>query len=211
MDNQKQEQKMTEMLHAVSEKYGRKFTVVSFRAALDETYSNVLTVTDGEYVFNVYQSAQFEMADDYQKAVVSKRFTDSLQQNQHTALEVYGNFLFAQADDMSLEYAMNSDIERILTDYKLLKAVIIVKGAGNIEMMKDDLYSIYKETISLGPKYIDFEVIQVERTGEKLENMLQNLPVLYDNDWEQHPEIKAYVHVTDTNIVSASELVEEIQ
>ncbi|MGN0374813.1 MAG: hypothetical protein ACI4EN_04875 [Butyrivibrio sp.] len=208
MNNQKKEVKMENMKSYATNKYGSDFTIENFQAAKDATYTNILTLTDGEYTFNVYQRDNGEASDDFLQAVVNKKIIEYLNKRVECEFELYGNFLFAEGGGMSLEYAKCTDVSEMLNDYSLLKAILIVKTTDDISGQEEVLYNIYKETIALNPKYIDFEVIQADNVSTKLEDMLINLPGFYENTWSKFSEINAYLSITDTDISSASELIE---
>ena len=207
MKNQNEEVKVENMKSYASNKYGREFTVENFQAAKDETYTNILTLNDGEYIFNVYQSGSEEASDDYSQAIVNKKLVNYLKTNTNPSFEMFTNFMFANGHNMTLEYAKDSDVSTILGDYSLLKIVLVVKVDGNISDYSDDLFNIYTEAMALTPKYIDFEVIQADVMSSNLNDMLNNLPAFYDNAWDKYSEIKAHISVTDTNINSTAELI----
>ncbi len=204
--NNQNEEALENMRQYAFDKYGREFSVVNFQVARDETYTNILSLSDGDCIFNVYQSGDAEPSDDYAKAVVNKKFVDELKDKSEDGFGIYANFLFADGNTMSPEYAKDNDVPAVLEDYELLKVVLVVVVNEKISECSDELFLVYKEAMAFAPKYIDFEVIQVKGVGSELEEMLNNLPAFYDNNWKKHSEVEDYLRVTDTNISTGEEL-----
>lgn len=209
MKNQNEEVKVENMKSYASNKYGREFTVENFQAAKDETYTNILTLSDGNHLFNVYQSGTSEASDDYPLAIINRKFSNQLTNG--NGFDVYANFMFANGSNISLDYAQSSSIETITTDYSLLKVVVVVVVEHSISDSADALFDIYRDVMSFNPKYVDFEVIQVNSASSNLSDMLNNLPAFYDNDWKKHSEIISYLSVTETNIDSSEELIKGVK
>ncbi len=207
MKNQNEEVKIENMKSYASNKYGREFTVENFQAAKDETYTNILTLSDGEYMFNIYQSGDSEAADDYPLAVVNKKFIGYLNEKANYGYDMFANFMFTNGNSMTLEYARESEVSTILADYSLLKIVIVVVIDENISECSKELFSVYEDIMAFNPKYIDFEVIQTNSISSDLGDMLNNLPAFYDSDWKKHSEVIAHLSVTETNIGSSDELI----
>lgn len=209
MKNQNEEVKVENMKSYASNKYGREFTVEDFQAAKDETYTNILTLSDGDYIFNVYQSGTSEASDDYPLAVINEKF--SVQLNNGKDFDVYVNLLFANGSNITLDYAQNSSIDTITEDYSLVKVVAVIVVNQGISDCADDLFELYREIMAFDPKYIDFEVIQANIVSSNLSEMLKNLPAFYDNDWKKHSEIVSYLSVTETDINSSDELIKGVK
>ena len=209
MKNQNEEVKVENMKSYASNKYGREFTVENFQAAKDETYTNILTLSDGDYIFNVYQSGTSEASDDYPLAVINRKFSSQL--NSGNDFDVYANFMFANGSNITLDYALSSSIETITNDYSLLKVVVVVLVDQSISDCADDLLDIYRNVMAFNPKYVDFEVIQANSISSNLSDILTNLPAFYDNDWKKHSEIISYLSVAETDIDSSEELIKGVK
>ncbi len=203
------QERMHSMQSYAAEKYETDFAVEDFQAAKDETYTDILTLSDGEHRFHVYQDPGGEPSDDYPQVVINTKICSWLQSQCGTDFELYGNFILADAADLTLDEAMHKDTAAFLKQHDFMKAIVIVKTEQDIAALSQELYRVYQETIGLTPQYIDFEVIQAGRIGAELEKMLLNLPALYDSEWSRHPEIEAYIRVTQTDISSAAELMEK--
>lgn len=200
----------SEMLGYAENKYSKEFSITNFTEAKDETYTNILSLSDGEVVFNVYKQGDDEITDDYPQSVMNKKIADNIKNDSGVNYKIYVNGLFMHAPDMTLKYARSESLSDVLNDYDILKIILIVK-VDDISACKDDLFSLYKAAINIEPKYIDFEVIQTDTMGSELEEMLNNLPGYYDNSWEKYSEIEKYLSITETNISSPEELVEGIE
>ena len=207
MKKQDNDVKMENMKSYACDKYGREFVIEGFCEAKDESYTNILMLNDGDCVFNVYQSGKTAPSDDYPKVVVNKKFVDDLKNNADFDHDIYANFIFANGNQMTLEYAKEKEVAEILDEHSLLKVVVVVVVNESISGCAEDLFGIYKEIMAFSPKYIDFEVIQVNSVGSDLNDMLHNLPALYDSAWEKHSEVIAHLSVTDVNISSSNELI----
>lgn len=211
MKNQNEEVKVENMKSYASNKYGREFTVENFQAAKDETYTNILTLSDGDYIFNVYQSGSSEASDDYPLAVANKKLTGYLKDKTNCGYDMFANFMFANGNNMTLDYAKNSEVAEFIVDYSLLKVVIVIVVDKNISDCSEELFGIYKEVMTFNPKYIDFEVIQANSISSNLSDMLNNLPAFYDSDWNKHSEVVSRLSVTETNIDSSDELIKGVK
>ena len=206
MENQNDKLLMENMRRYAENKYGSDFQIKKFQEAKDETYTNILTLSDGTNIFNVYQRGDSEMFDDYAKAVVNKKYADLLRRNIGDGFNVYVNLMFINGNNITLEYAKEHEISAIFNDYSLLKIVAVVVLNENIEDVSEKVFSVYQSIMVSEPKYIDFEVIQVNSMGEDLNDMLENLPAFYDNDWKKYSEVIDHLSVSDTNIASSDEL-----
>ena len=206
MENQNDKLLKEDMKHYAENKYGRDFQLKKFQEAKDETYTNILTLSDGIHIFNVYQRGDSEMFDDYAKAVVNKKFADSLRKNYGDDFSIYVNLMFTNGNNITLEYAKGNEVSTILNDYSLLKIVAVLVLNDSIEASSQKVFSAYRSITEFDPKYIDFEVIQVNNMGEDLNDMLENLPAFYDNDWKKYSEVIDHLSVLDTNIASSDEL-----
>lgn len=203
MSNQNHESIKKVMMEYAVDKYGCEFSVESYQVAKDETYSNILSLNDGTVVFNVYQSEDLECSDDYAKAIINKKVKEMIESD----FDIFINCILKNGSELSYEYASKRDVMDILSNYSLLKLIVVVKVDEDISNLSDELYYIYKEAMNLTPKYIDFEVIEVEKTSNELNSILNNLLGFYSNDWNKFSEIISYLAVKDTNVTSAEELV----
>lgn len=210
MMNQDIESTAESMKKYADDKYGDEFKIQYFQAAKDKTYTNILTLSDGEHLFNVYQSGDAEISDDFPQVVISQKMVNYLKLNLNSGYDIFAYFMFADGNKATLDYAVSSDVQTILKDNSLLKIIIVVKVNEEISLCSDELFDIYNEAIAFKPKYIDFEVIQVDNISFDLEKMLNNIPVLYDSDWNKYHEIKSHISVTDTNIGSPEELIRQL-
>lgn len=211
MNNQSEEEKIESMKSYASSKYGREFTVETFQAAKDATYTNILSLSDGEHIFNVYQSEGYDASDDYPNAVINKKFVDQFKSKINCENNVSAYFMFANENTITMDYATDADVSNVVDDYTLLKIIVVVVVDERISDCAEELFQIYREVLAYGPKYIDFEVIQAENIGSDLGVMLKNLPGFYDNDWDKHSEVIASLGVTNKDVSSAEELIKGVK
>ncbi len=195
-----------QMLAYAVQKYGRDFNVKSFRSAKDDTYTDILTLDDGEYIFNVYQRGEGEMTDNYSVCVASKKSADYLRHLCNGECDIFAHFIFSEPGEVTLSLVLNNDAPTLLKKLSLTKLIVVTLVRGEISEHSEELFGIYKQAMSLEPKYIDFEMLQVEDITSELSDALNGISVFYDDDWNRFPEVRSTLSVTDTNIVSAHEL-----
>ena len=215
--SKKQEAKIAELTEVVSKKYNKDFKFEYFKPARDYTYTNILTLSYGEYIFNVYQKGDKveDIADNFPIVIINKRITDYLVENNAVDLSDVGlhtYYLFNENNTFSYDYAVSESTEKILEDNSLIKVIVLVNTYEKIIEKKETLYEIYKIYKGLNPKYIDFEVLQIENITEEIDKVLNNITGYYDNDWNKYKGIKAYIDITENNdIFSADDLVREVK
>lgn len=211
MKKENQEKKMEELRTYASNKYNCDFTITDFQMAKDNTYTNILSLTDGNVYFNVFQQGDNIATDDYPQALLNQKFLSGLNIEYSSELEIYGHFMFTKGNDISLSYVHENELSTILKDYALLKIILVVKTSDNLTEHQDAIYQVYQKVQSLSPKYLDFVAIQTADTDEELNKMLTNLPAYYNSDWTHFESIKAYLSTTNLAISSVSDLMKEVK
>ena len=127
------------------------------------------------------------------------------------SLELYPKVLFSTDILFDYEKVVNSDIESIINNEGIFKIISVIKCNDKIENHKEDIFSVYKDIVSMNPKYVEFNIISCDNMSEQLEKSLTNIVAYYSNNWYRYPEINAYTQIADKNISSADELVSAIE
>lgn len=210
MNHEEKTEIKTAMLEAINKKYNKSFKVEYFQKAKDETYSNILTLSDGEYIFNAYKDDNDTVvSDDLIQVIVNKKINNYIADNiniKSIGVKIYGNYIFSNISDYSYEEIQNIDANDIIASNQLVKAVLVVSTTGSFVDSKELFFEIYKMAVSMNPKYIDFELISIKE-NDALEKMLNNLTGYYDNDWKKQDGILDYKSILDKDISSADDLV----
>lgn len=212
-NEQKNNAKIDEMKRHVEEKYDKDFTVEYFHGAFDSTYENILTLSDGEHIFNVYKyDDEEQITDDYPHNIANKKLVDYLKNNTTlTSGDIYASIMLSGDVLRDYEFVLQSDIETLAAKDEVFKILTIVRVDEDIETHKEELFNIYKNVLSLNTKYVEFSVISCDNMGAQLEKSLTNMEAYYGNDWHRYSEIDAYATITDKNISSADEMMSSIE
>ena len=210
--------KLEEMKSYAENKYNINFDVVDFTFAKDETYRNILRLTDGKIDFYVYNSANRKNSDkiydDYSRAIISDRVVDFIKSKFNTSsynIDVYASILIYGDKSLSYDYAVNTDADNLLKSNKIFDATIIVKTDKKITEIKDSIFEIYNLICSYSPEHINLEVIQSTETNAALDNTLKCIIGNYNDDWLSYKGVTAYLETDKSDINSADEFVNEIK
>lgn len=210
--------KLEEMKSYAENKYNMNFDVVDFTFAKDETYRNILRLTDGKIDFYVYNSANRKNSDkiydDYSRAIISDRVVDFIKSKFNTSsynIDVYASILIYGDKSLSYDYAVNTDADDLLKSNKIFDAAIIVKTDKKITEIKDLIFEIYNLICSYSPEHINLEVIQTVGDTADIDKTLKCIIGTYNDDWSSYNCVKSYLKVENFGITSSDELVKEIK
>lgn len=206
------ESKISEIKEVIEERYNEEFSVVYFQPALDETYDNVLSLSNKDgVVFNAYQKDGYEVDDNYYESLINAKLTtyvkDSL--NLSSNLDVIMLGLVQHGSILTEEFVKN--YVPSTSDKIFIKVIAVVVVNDEIAKNKEELFDIYNEVLKFDPKVIEFEVISVSEMGEKLSKVINNPMGYYTNHWDEFKEIESYLDISSKNITSADELVEGVK
>lgn len=200
---QETENKINSMQAFAENKYNKEFEYEYFVEALDETYTNILSLSDGEVVFNVYKDEPEDVFyDDYNVATLNRKFIEYIKSKNNlvnSGIEIYSHIMLVGRESYTYEYITDNTIDEIIKENEFMKIILIVK-ATDIETNKQSIFELYNSVCNLSPEYIDFQIIEVSGTNENLEKMLNNLPGHYSNDWDKYKEIESYVSINEKDI-----------
>lgn len=211
MNEKKSEETKNIIYDSVKSKYNRDFTIEYFRRALDSTYTNVLTLSDGIHIFNAYKKENDEyVSDNLIDVVLSKKITDDIIVDSDLSdadLKVYGEALLEKKKNYALDDALSLEADDVLSDNSLIKLVLIVCSTDPLESYKDQLFNLYKSVIAHNPEVIDIELVQTKNVDDPdLSKMLNNLPAHYDDEFERFDSVVEYYSIKDLNLTSCDEL-----
>ena len=202
---------MDEMKRYAEQKYGESFETVSYRAAKDETYYDVLVLSKNGIRFNVLRSAEGDFSDTYPAAVINEKMTGYFKDLDAFGLkdrEFYLDVFPGGDEAVDIDFASNSAEKIAEYGFDRLTAVILTEQ--DIKSQKEALYKTYSAFSGLNPKHFSFEVLQIEKKDEKLMDMLNNMTGTYENDWNSFSGIRSWLSVSEGGIASADELVEGV-
>ena len=214
IENQDNEKIMEDMKSYAESKYNAEFTISYFQPALDPSYLNVLTLSDGNLLFNVfYRESVDSMYDDYPQALMDKKVAAYLKKQSAylTEIDFCVDVLLTGDCEVNYAYVVGTDADELLHSNTLLKVILVLATPDDIASNKEKWFDVYNMLLTFEPKHIDFQIIQVDTIGSELEKMFANFLYLYDSEWEKFREIRAYLSVTDKEIYSPDNLVEGVK
>lgn len=210
--------KLEQMKSYAENKYNMTFDVVDFVFAKDETYSNILKLTDGEIEFYVYNSGMEKYSDkihdDYKRAIISNRAVDFIKSKVDISeyqIDLYASIFIYGDNSLNYDYVADENIDEILKSNKIFSAAIIVKTDKDLSELKDLLFDIYKLICSYSPEAVNLKAIQSTETNETLDNTLKCIIGNYNDDWLSYKGVTAYLETDKLDIDSADEFVKEIK
>lgn len=218
LNSSEKQAKLEQMKSYTENKYNMTFDVVDFIYAKDETYSNILKLTDGKIQFYVYNSGNEKysdkISDDYKRAIISGKAVDFIKSKVDTSeypIDLYASIFIYGDNSLNYDYVTDKDIDEILKDNKIFSATIIVKTDEDLTKLKDLLFDIYKLICSYSPEAVNLKAIQSTETNEVLDNTLKCIIGNYNDDWLSYKGVTAYLETDKLGIDSADEIVKEIK
>ena len=198
------------MLTSIESKYNQTFTYVDITIARGRTYSNIMTLNYNDIYFNVYSDYEKTyISDNLLNVIVSDKVSNDYIKEQYkfdNDVKIYTHLWYELSENFSFEDVKRLSSNDIVNSLELLKAIVVIKTKDDAYKIKDKLYDIYLKTITLNPKHIDFVVITARDDNVKLNNMLNNIPGKYDDDWKKYGVTK-FKHTTKLNVQSSDELI----
>lgn len=208
-------EKIEIMTRYAEERYGKEFEVEYFSPALDSSYTNTLTLSDGEIFFNVLGTQDCsKISDDYASAALNNKLKNYLMQTiekESADIEIYSRLTLITENALDYEYVKTADLKSVLTQGELLKIFVIVRTSGDIKAIENELFKVYNAALILNPEVIEFQTISCDAVGDDLEKVLTNMNEYYDREWEKYDEIKSYFSVREKDIQSAEQFVNKIE
>lgn len=202
-------EKIAVMQSYAENKYNTSFSFEYFQKAHDISYTNILTLSDGEVVFNVYQEdASNSFSDDYNCAILNNKFNEYIKRETSfstSGIEIYSHIMLEGSDSYDYAYVTDKTMDEIVAENEFVKIILIAK-VTEINSNKQQIFDLYQFICNLEPEILDFQVIEIKDNNEKLSKMLDNLSGYYTSDWEAYKEITSYIGIKDSSITSKDSL-----
>ena len=211
MEQKNHEFEIVNIKEIIEQRYNEEFTVEYFQPAKDETYTDILTVSNKNgIIFNAYQTNdESDISDDYPEAIINSKLKEYLTSCASSKLDINVLGILSDGSVLDIDYANNYTVSTSNKDF--IKLVLIISLNGDISSYKDELFNIYSEMIKFESNLIEFEVISVSEKSDELSNAINNPLGYYNNNWDEYKEIKGFLDVKDKNITSPEDLVKEVK
>lgn len=211
MEQKNHEFEIANIKEIIEQRYNEEFTVEYFQPAKDETYTDILTVSNKNgIIFNAYQTNdESDISDDYPEAIINSKLKEYLTSCASSKLDINVLGILSDGSVLDIDYANNYTVSTSNKDF--IKLVLIISLNGDISSYKDELFKIYSEMIKLESNLIEFEVISVSEKSDELSKAINNPLGYYNNNWDEYKEVKGYLDVKEKNITSPEDLVKEVK
>lgn len=211
MEQKNHEFEIANIKEIIEQRYNEEFTVEYFQPAKDETYTDILTVSNKNgIIFNAYQTNdESDISDDYPEAIINSKLKEYLTSCASSKLDINVLGILSDGSVLDIDYANNYTVSTSNKDY--IKLVAIVSLNGDISSYKDELFKIYSEMIKFESNLIEFEVISVSEISDELSKAIKNPLGYYNNNWDEFNEVESYLDIKDKNITSPEDLVKEVK
>ncbi len=213
MNQKTSENKISNIKEIVEQRYGEEFNVEYFLPAKDQTYDNILTLSNEDgVVFNAYQKRDDSVvSDNYLEALINQKLTNHIESSMKMSSDLKVRVLGIVKDGslLTMDFVKNYIVSASNQDF--VKIVTVVTVSDDILKHKEELYRIYNEVLGFNSNLVEFEVVSVREPGEELLKVLNNPLGYYNNNWDEFGEISKYIDVRTKDITSADELVKEIR
>lgn len=218
-----QEEKIDIMKKYAEEKYNENYKQVSFIRAVDETRSDVLTLSKGnDFIFNVYHrgvdSDYAELYDDYNVETVNQQFCDYFAKKsefQFGNAKMNAIIELGAVEYLSTDKVKDKTVEQLIDEFGLTEInvmLMVEEEKGWIENHAQQLFDAYNYLEGMLPeRNVIFQVVVGSLEDEKLMNCITNPEVYYDNDWYEYKSVKEYLFVADDSIKNLGDFVEGIE
>lgn len=211
MEQKNHEFEIANIKEIIEQRYNEEFTVEYFQPAKDETYTDILTVSNKNgIIFNAYQNNdESDITDDYPEAIISLKLKNYLATASSSKLDINVLGILSDGSVLDINYANNYSVSTANKDF--LKIITIVSLNDDIASHKDELFRIYSEMIKFESNLIEFEVVSVSEKSDKLSKAINNPLGYYNNNWDEFNEVEGYLDVRNKNITSPEDLVKEVK
>ena len=198
----------------IEDRYDEEFEVVNFLRARDSTYTDILTLSNGEYQINVYhepENVNYEnIYDDYEMEIIDMKLKKLLFDKNIENVVYNACFMFNYSDEMSVESLKVSSGEEITDKYSLMKIICVINVQTPREgspISEEEIFEIYSKAISFYPELLEFDVVYTDGESEEiLSESVANIRAFYENDWTLYSDTLGYVSTTDMYILNPEDL-----
>ena len=211
MEQKNNEFEISNIKEIIEQRYNEEFAVEYFQPAKDETYTDILTVSNKDgVIFNAYQTNdESDITDDYPEATINKKLKDYIVSATGVSSDINVLGILSDGSLLDIEYANKYSVSTANNDFVKLVAIISLKG--DIASQKDELFKVYSEMVKFNSNLIEFEVISISKESDELSKVI-NYPLgYYDNNWDEINGVENYLDVKSKDITSPDDLVKEVR
>lgn len=211
MEQKNNEFEISNIKEIIEQRYNEEFTVEYFQPAKDETYTDILTVSNKDgVIFNAYQTNdESDITDDYPEAIINKKLKDYIVSATGVSFDINLLGILSDGSVLGIEYANNYSVSTTNNDF--IKMVAIISLKGDIASQKDELFKVYSEMVKFNSNLIEFEVISISKESDELSKVINNPLGYYDNNWDEINGVENYLDVKSKYITSPDDLVKEVR
>ena len=211
MEQKNNEFEISNIKEIIEQRYNEEFTVEYFQPAKDETYTDILTVSNKDgVIFNAYQTNdESDITDDYPEAIINKKLKDYIVSATGVSSNINVLGILSDGSLLDIEYANKYSVSTANNDFVKLVAIISLKG--DIASQKDELFKVYSEMVKFNSNLIEFEVISISKESDELSKVINNPLGYYDNNWDEINGVENYLDVKSKDITSPDDLVKEVR
>ena len=211
MEQKNHEFEISNIKEIIEQRYNEEFTVEYFQPAKDETYTDILTVSNKDgVIFNAYQTNdESDITDDYPEAIINAKIKDYIVSATGISSDINVLGILSDGSVLDIEYANNYSVST--TNNGFIKMVAIISLKGNIASQKDELFKVYSEMVKFNANLIEFEVISISEETDELSKVINNPLGYYDNNWDEINGVENYLDVKSKDITSPDDLVKEVR
>lgn len=211
MEQKNNEFEISNIKEIIEQRYNEEFTVEYFQPAKDETYTDILTVSNKDgVIFNAYQTNdESDITDDYPEAIINKKLKDYIVSATGVSSDINVLGILSDGSLLNIEYANKYSVSTANNDFVKLVAIISLKG--DIASQKDELFKVYSEMVKFNSNLIEFEVISISKESDELSKVINNPLGYYDNNWDEINGVENYLDVKSKDITSPDDLVKEVR
>ena len=211
MEQKNNEFEISNIKEIIEQRYNEEFAVEYFQPAKDETYTDILTVSNKDgVIFNAYQTNdESDITDDYPEATINKKLKDYIVSATGVSSDINVLGILSDGSLLDIEYANKYSVSTANNDFVKLVAIISLKG--DIASQKDELFKVYSEMVKFNSNLIEFEVISISKESDELSKVINNPLGYYDNNWDEINGVENYLDVKSKDITSLDDLVKEVK
>ena len=211
MEQKNHEFEISNIKEIIEQRYNEEFTVEYFQPAKDETYTDILTVSNKDgVIFNAYQTNdESDITDDYPEAIINAKIKDYIVSATGVSFDINVLGILSDGSVLDIEYANNYSVS--ITNNDFIKMVAIISLKGNIASQKDELFKVYSEMVKFNTNLIEFEVVSISEESDELSKVINNPLGYYDNNWDEINGVENYLDVKNKDITSPDDLVKGVR
>ena len=202
------------MKNIIEERYNEEFEFEDFLRAKDSTYTDILTLSKGDLIFNAYHNPSDknyeDIEDDYDLEIMDNKLKKLIFDNKYDNVNFDIHAMFDRSNGTSVQEAKKLSGEEILDKFRLIKLICVLNieaSRENSPLSEQEIFEIYTNALNFNPEMIDFEVVYSNgKADKKLNRTVSNIKGYYENDWSSYSSTLGYISVSDMSILSTEDL-----